>query len=340
MRNFRRVLCTALIFVLSAAILSFAFMEIYFRTEYDFFQDASDREAEAGSVDYIICGASHAFRAFNPDVIDEILGTHSYNLSGALISMQGRYELLEKELSRNPVKTVVLELSYNTVTRTREGDGIEGDLYLMARLSNLSERVSGFFTHFSEDEYVDVCYKFVTEGIKSTVKLVLGKKPDYVGKRIRGYMPSEERTVEFNTNYREYYHKKSMNVTFDDTNLLYLDKIMELCQENGVRVIIVTTPITKAFFCRYDNFDYIYSWYLEYAKEWNVPILDFNLYIGKEDLFPDEKMFFDENHLNKPGAELFSRIFAETEKQLDAGQDVSGLFYKTYFLMQKTLHLD
>lgn len=340
MHSFRRILCTALAFLLLIAVLSFGLMEVYFRTEYDFFQDGSDRDAEAGKVDFIICGASHAFRGFNPDVIDGILGTHSYNLSSALISMRGRYTLLKKELERNPVKTVVLELSYNTVTRTRANDGVEGELYQMARYSELSDRVEHFFDSFTPDEYMDVCYKFVTSGVKSTLKLILGKKPDYLGERIRGFMPAGPRTMEFDTNYRSYYHKMSMTTTFDETNVMYLDKIMELCREKGAKVILVTTPVSKVFFCRYNNFDFFYEWYKRYAKLWGSEMLDFNLYIGKEDLFPDEQMFFDENHLNREGAELFSEIFANTLAEMEAGKDVKEEFYHSYHLMQKTIHLD
>ena len=340
MHSFRRILCTAMLFLLIVSALSVGLMEVYFRTEYDFFQDASERDAEAGKVDFIVCGASHAFRAFNPDVIDPILGTHSYNLSGALISMQGRYDLLKEEIARNPVKTVILEVSYNTITRTRSNDGIEGDLYLIARLSGFSKRVSAFFKYFSGDEYADAAYKYVSAGMKSTLKLILGKDREYEGQRIRGYLPSGERTMEFDTDYRSYYHKKSLNMTQDEINIVYLDKIMELCRENNVRVILVTTPISKTFLCRFDNLDIIYSWYKNYAKSWDAEILDFNLYPGKEELFPDDIMFYDENHLSREGADLFSRIFAETLKQYDAGENVKENFFKSYFFMQKTLHLD
>ena len=309
MHSFRRILCTAMLFLLIVSALSVGLMEVYFRTEYDFFQDASERDAEAGKVDFIVCGASHAFRAFNPDVI-------------------------------NPVKTVILEVSYNTITRTRSNDGIEGDLYLIARLSGFSKRVSAFFKYFSGDEYADAAYKYVSAGMKSTLKLILGKDREYEGQRIRGYLPSGERTMEFDTDYRSYYHKKSLNMTQDEINIVYLDKIMELCRENNVRVILVTTPISKTFLCRFDNLDIIYSWYKNYAKSWDAEILDFNLYPGKEELFPDDIMFYDENHLSREGADLFSRIFAETLKQYDAGENVKENFFNSYFFMQKTLHLD
>ena len=62
MHNFKRVLKTTLAFVLTVGILSLALMEVYFRSEPDFFQDGSERDALAGSIDCLYCGASHGDR--------------------------------------------------------------------------------------------------------------------------------------------------------------------------------------------------------------------------------------------------------------------------------------
>ena len=78
-------------------------------------QERKTRKDLAGTVDYLVVGASHAQLGFVPSVLDQELGVNSYNLSSLLMPVTGRYFLLEKEIKRNPVKTVVLEVSYDTL---------------------------------------------------------------------------------------------------------------------------------------------------------------------------------------------------------------------------------
>lgn len=334
MRNFRRILCTVLAFLLLVSALSVGFMEVYFRTEYDFFQDGSERDSLAGSLDYLVCGASHAYRAFNPAVMDPILGAEGYNISGALMTMGGRYELFTEELGRNPVKTLILELSYNTMTRNRAAEGTEGDLYVMARLSGFFRRVRFFFGGFRVSEYPDVYYKFVSEGIDAVRDLIRGKQAEHSG-RSRGYMPTGESVTELETDYAALWHGKHLSQTMDPYNLDYLNRILTLCRERGIRVILVTTPLADAYLCQYDNFQYFYEWYTELAAQWELTYYDFNLLKEKSALFPDRTFYFDHLHLNDAGAEKYSKVFAELLLRAQAGEDLSELFYASYPEMEQ-----
>ena len=331
MHNFKKVLRTVLLFLLIVAVLSVGLMELYFHAERDIFQDGSERAALAGTLDYLFLGASHAYRGFNPAVIDPILGTDSYNLSGALITMRGRYELLKLELSRNPVKTVVLEVSYNTMTRNRRQEGTEGDLYTMARLDRFFDRV-GFFFGFYAAEYPDVYYKFVSEGADIILDKLEGKYSKDTRLRYRGYLPTGPRVYSFVTDYQSVYRTRWhwLQTEIDSYNMDYLDRIVALCEERNVELILVTTPLSKEFLCRYGDFDTSYTWYCDYAAAHGLYYVDFNLYREKEALLPDLTMYYDELHLNDEGADVFSRLFAELELRRAAGEDLSPLFYDSY----------
>ena len=82
------------------------------------------------------------------------MGTVSYNLAGVLMSMQGRYELLEQEFQRNPVDTLILEMSLDTLTR-KESYHVEGDMSLLPRLGSAGTKIRYFFQNFRPDEYDD-----------------------------------------------------------------------------------------------------------------------------------------------------------------------------------------
>ena len=128
MRNFKKTARAVLALLLCVLVLYAGYTAPYFYGTAYYYQDASARSALRGSLNLLISGSSHAFRAFIPEQLDRTLGTESYNLACSMQTMEGRYRLLRKELERNPVQTVVIELSYNALTRSRAAEGPEGDL--------------------------------------------------------------------------------------------------------------------------------------------------------------------------------------------------------------------
>lgn len=338
MHNFRKVLRTTLLFLLILAVGSVGLMEVYFRSERDVFQDGSERKALAGTLDCLIVGASHGYRAFDPTVIDPILGTSSYNLSGALMTMRGRWELMKREIARNPVRTVYFEVSYNTLTRNRRQEGTEGDLYAMARLDRILDRAR-FFFGFYPGEWKDVYNKFFTEGGDVLLDKLEGKYQKDGRQRRRGYLPTGMTpNYEFTDDCQSVYRTKWrwLATEQDPWNLDYLDRIVSLCEDEGIELVLVTTPLSKEFVCTYGDFDVSYGWYRDYAQAHGLRFYDFNLYKEKETLLPDKAAFFDELHLNDEGAASFSRLFAELELRAQAGEDLSGLFYEDYEALNQT----
>ena len=58
--------------------------------------------AQADAVDTAICGFSHSYRSFDPDTIDPILGSHSFNL-GTSQQQDGSYWLI-REAATQPAE--------------------------------------------------------------------------------------------------------------------------------------------------------------------------------------------------------------------------------------------
>ena len=97
---------------------------------------------------------------------------------------------------------------------------------------------------------------------------------------------------------------------FSETALLYLDKTIKLCSENGIKLIFVKFPMTREVFDEVEkNVD---SGYLvnrpseRIVEKNNLPILNF------EKLFEDRpELFFDCHHLNDNGKLVFMPQFKE-----------------------------
>ncbi len=103
---------------------------------------------------------------------------------------------------------------------------------------------------------------------------------------------------------------------FDPSIRVYFEKILQLCQAHGVNVILVRVPMTKEYYEEetkiipvdklWDEVDSIISRYPVYKG-----IFDYHgLY------FDHPEYFFDPDHLNVKGADLFTAQFAKDLGQI------------------------
>ena len=330
MRSFKRTIWKILAFLLSVAAITVGITEPYFQNEVYHYQDAGARDFYAGTLDVLICGSSHAYRGIVPQVLDEAMGCSSYNLSTSLMTMSGRYEMLKQELERNPVKLVILDVSFNSLTRDRAEEGPEGDIYQLGRYRSLPQRLSYFFRHFRLEEYGRVYYDTLNRGV-TTWKLLLrgqGKLGSSEKYQTKGFMPGPSNPCE-EAPYHEY-HTYLQETEFNGEDVAYMEKMVELCRERDIPVIVVAVPIAQRLTLLFDGLDSIHTQCQALCSQWGVPFYDFNLYRGKTRLFPDDTAYFDVNHMSESGARDFTGELCRLLEALEAGADPSGWFYDSY----------
>lgn len=330
MRSFKRAVIVTLLFALVMGAGFTAVAEVYFNTNTYYYQDSDAREELAGQIDTLICGGSHGFRAFVPSVLDEEMGVCSYNLSGALMTMKGRYTLVKKELERNDIDTVIIELSYNATTRDRKTEGPEGDLYVLGRLDSMPERLGYFFTSMYINEYDRVLYDTFNRGIESIIALVRNGT-EYDHTLTKGYRPVGSKscttTVE---SYLKNFKRTSFRENETEYNLRYLELIAELCNQHGVRTVVVVTPVNDRYLYQHSNLDTVMSMHSKWAQEHGFEYYDMNLIKTKNELFDENTAYYDDSHLSKDASEVFSKEIAVIMNEAKAGKDVSGYFYSSY----------
>lgn len=330
MKNFKKAIKTTVLFLIFAALISTLIMEFFFRSETYYYQDYRERDAMAGSIDYVVLGSSHGLRAFRPEILDEQLGVNSYNLCGSLMTMQGKYQILTMEIDRNPIKTVVLEMASSSMTRNRETEGPEGDIYLLGRFSSFAPRMKYFFQSILPKEYSKTYYVFLKRGITCLYKLRTGSLTKNNTKAYKGFAPFIRDYKDITINYKKKFNSQSLNTQLYDWNEIYLNKITDLCKERNIRLILVTTPLSKTTVCRFDNFDVSREYYEKYAKEHDLEFYDFNLLKERNDLFSDLTSFHDRYHLGNTGSQVFTDYYCTLMKKVDAGEDISDHFYGSY----------
>ena len=329
MRSFKRVCKSILAFALVVCLASALFAGFYLHTEYYYYQDFKERGDLTGTLDTLYCGASFALRAFRPDLIDPVLGTSGYNLSGSRLTMLGRYTLLEKEIRRNPVKTVVLEVSCDTLVRDTSQEGPEGELLTFARLTAL-DRPAYFFKAFRPKDWPLLYYDLVSKGINDVCSLLGGRVRVGNWFLTRGYFPFHEPDVPFNRDYAAIRGTQNLPAEMTPENIELLDRITALCRDHDVELVLVNVPQSKAFNCAASNLDVFHRWYAEYASQNGLRYYNFNLYKGIDERLTDETSFYDPHHVNNDGAAAFSELYAEFMRRADAGEDLENAFYASY----------
>ncbi len=332
MRNFKKVILTILLFLLAEVVFSCLIMTAYFRGENYYYQDIRERDELSGTIDFLVSGSSHAMSGFNTEILDEDLGVNSYNLSYAASTMEGRYELLKLELERNPVDTVVIGLSYNMLTKSDKDKGYEGDYYMLSKLK-FWRRTLYFFKVLPPSEYARFYYNCLEDGYECLKMLFNGTWTNKNEESYKGFIPYNEGNPDKSWIVEDYaaaYNTMAFPEEVDADSLEYLNKILDLCEEKEIQVILVTVAIPESNICRYSNLDVFREWYVQIAEERGLTFIDFNLYKENFELFQERDDFNDDTHLSAAGAEKFTELFVEVYDMIQNGEDFSDLFYDSY----------
>ena len=328
MNNFKSMLKTSIIFLGIIVLISEVIVYPYFHAETYHYQDGYVRDEMAGELDFLICGASQAQRGISTSILDEKLQVNSYNLASPLMSIMGRYTLLKNELERNPVETVIVELCYDSMVRDRDVVGPEGDYYLLGRFSQFSERFSYFLKAARLNEYADFYYDTLTRGLKAWEtweENEIGTADQYMEK---GYEPLATNPIKMIE--KEVYNKEKILTDIVAENEVYLEKILALCKEKNIHVVIVATPLADAAILSYDKLDVIHEYYKNMSEKWGFEYYNFSLYKGKSAIWKDEAAYYDRNHLSEAGANVFTEILAQVMEDSLRGKTSYDLFYANY----------
>ncbi len=335
MHNFSKIILHSLLLLLFVIMLLLGYMAPYFYGEKYYYQDYKVRNSLCGKLDTLIVGSSHALRSVKPTTLNKELNIKAYNLSSPLMSMYGRYVLFEKETKRNPIKTVIIELSYNALTLDRENLGFEGDLYVLGRLDNTVERLKFLKTAFTVDEYSKV---FSDTLQRSNHALETSSDDIIIQDKTYGYLPVPTNDQSLSTEEKiDILNKQTLDSEIKKKNLQIFNDFIELCKNSDIRIVLIVTPVTEKMVLEYRNIDEVFSQYVDLSKKYNCEYYDFNLDKKRTELYSEKESFYDIIHMSDSGADTFSVRFSEILKKVDAGEDVSNEFYNSYDELKKTI---
>lgn len=333
MHNFKRILLSLCSILLLFTIGSIAVLEPYFKTEMHYYQDSQLREQLAGSIDCVAIGASNGLCALDTRIMDQELGCNAYNLAGSLMTLKGSQFLLKKELERNPIDTVILDITYETLTRVVKDEVGEGDTVTIARLDSLSERIKYMIECVPLNDWDSVyAYHFTNYGIETFINRLKGCNlaVSAVDKSAKGFLSRDGRNVTLTKQTaKEQYEKQPLNLNVKTSNVKQFKDLIELCQKYGTRVVLVTYPRSNAYLWETSGQDEFHRQVVKLAQQYNCEYYDGNLLKNRYEIINDASSFYDVEHMSAKGAEAFTKALCNIIKKAET-ENVSQYFYSSY----------
>lgn len=334
MRIFKRFALYLLSIALVVFLVSAAFIVPWLNTPTDD-HDQALRAKLAGQIDTLIIGQSYAMDGIMPSVLDARLGTTTYNLSGSLMPLYGQKYMVEKEIARNPVKHVIVEITPDTLTTDESLTYGNGDSYIVARLDSLPEQLDYMIRCVQPSDWMSIYARMLLLSARSMVNRVMGNV-ELIDDANMGFNPQRVQDVSIDLEWARA-TVKTMAIFHNplEENIKKLEELIEACQSAGCEVTLVYTPVSHAKIWQLYDQDVFYDWACSVAEKYGVPLFDFNLLKNRYELFSDSWSYSDDNHLSAEGAAVFTEVMADVLARSRAGEDVSPLFYGSY---QEAIH--
>lgn len=295
-------------------------------------------------INMVFVGASRTLRTFDPVVFEEELGLDCvFNAASGLQPVEAGYYMLKEIADRYHPKYAVVGVSWDELLPY---NSTLAKVIVLDRLTG-SNKLSYLRNAFTPDEYlnaVSLCYRFRNNFTADTIRETVSEKLELEknGYSQRYSDPDLYADNGFIYSYQTGDIPNYLPISYDPQKVLpekaaYLEKIAELCEQNGIRLFLVSAPTTVMTLYRVENYQQAVDYYADFAAAHGISYVNLNYLRGREEWLGDELMF-DFNHVNGEGAELVSRQYARILKSLIAGEEPPDVLYRNLQEFQADVH--
>ena len=334
MKTFKKIIVSITSLICIIIVLSSIITMPIFGMHIGYYSDGEFRKKTAGSYDTIFIGDSDGMAAFNPKIFDEITGNCSYNLSETSMNPGSEYFLLEKEIERNPVKTVVLQFSYSSFTRNLSRERGDCDSITVQRLDSFGEILKYMTKYVKVDDWLNVYSRLLVTGFSDYLSIVGGNVTKF-NESTKGCHFFKANDLSLTSDEaKKLYNQYTISTNFEYDYADGLSSVIEMCKKHEVNIICVILPLSNNHIWEYDNWDEFSVWIKEFCEKNNTTLYDFNLYKEKYLTFSDSVSYKDHVHMSKEGADSFTTAFSNIYNDIYNNIDVSQKFYSNYAEMK------
>ncbi|MEM6718245.1 MAG: hypothetical protein AAF611_02920 [Bacteroidota bacterium] len=270
-------------------------------------------ENDTPKYDVIISGNSIAYSSYNPKIINSKSSLNTFNLSSSSIGIEQVYYNFKEVIKYNKPQLFIVEAHALDVTTTNVGkrlkfnyQNIDGQKLSLNKLSSI------YHVFESKSTMMEAIFPVVRNHNKWSDFEFIKKNTDYtytfdqkLGYRtlsIKGYKERISKTI----------GKMPKSYEIPEENIGFLKKIVDLCNENDIKFLLVRAPQIK-----YQSdpklVSQIYEKTTQLCEELAIVYLDQNNDYNK--LGFKESEFYDALHLNTVGATKATELLSEAINQ-------------------------
>jgi hypothetical protein len=255
-------------------------------------------DKNAASIKTLVLGSSHTFYGVNPD----FLGANAYNLAFVSQSLDYDWELFKKyQGDFKNLKTIIIPISYFSLFyKLENGDDLWRQKY--------------YYLYF--DLKVSTAFQYRFEVTSLSAKENIRRVKSYY---INNNIPKESNSLgmgfrvdKIRTNLKEVgvksalLHKEISEIKNLNENIKVVKRFISYAGSHDLKVVFVTTPTTPYYY------KMLGSAQLELMKNTMQTFDSANANVKYYNFLKDEKFaindFRDADHLNKKGAEKFTKL--------------------------------
>jgi hypothetical protein len=250
----------------------------------------------------LIYGASRAWVHFDPEIIQDSLHLSAYNLGidGHTFWLQYFRHKILVEYNARP-KLIIQSVEAATLSKRPDLYNSAQFLPYMLNNSEMEEATRSFEGFNFFDYHIPLLrYYGHLEEIKKAFWILI--KPSLnIPDRVRGYKGQE---ISWNDDFEKARKKmKAMIIKPDAATIRLFDNFLKECVEKGIKVILVYSPeyIEGQMFTQ--NRTSMVNLYKSFAQKYKISFYDYS----NDPISFQRKYFYNSQHMNKEGAELFTK---------------------------------
>ena len=250
------------------------------------------------SQDIVVLGSSRASRHYVPDVITKYTNMSCYNAGRDAMALNYVEAILRAITSRYKPKLLLLDLTPYMININADEDRLLGAL--LPYYEDHAE-IRPIFSKRGKLERV----KMLSQIYPFNSTILVSIKHNLVNSHSQsGFVPLfktiTDREIEIVESASNVNRKPVADVPFHQGNIEALYRIIRIAKDHGIPLVIIVSPF---FSVESDRIVYIRK-YASIAREQGVLFLDFS---ADPDFLKVRRLFADKDHLNREGAESFSR---------------------------------
>lgn len=268
-------------------------------------------QLDRNSVDVLFVGSSHAANAFNPQVLYDEYGIRSYNLGCEQQNVLVSYYWITEALQTQSPQAVIIDpfmlaqyFQYEPLNTSESCTRMAIDpMRMSTNKLNAIRDICEIDTNQDFNSYIFTNKRFHTRWTNLNEQDFVFPNVE-VATNLKGFSVISQKVED--KGFEPYTNLETDNIAIIPPVMMeYMDKIVELCEANNIRLILVKTPSKEWNIAKHNVV-------ADYANEKGIPFYDINV----KDVYDQCGFDFDEDmgnpgHVNIWGAAKITSFIGE-----------------------------